>query len=212
MCSAARRGAARAIEARRSPTCSAVPTGAVPFLHDPAEIGMDPRYARAISDRAVPDDAAARAAAAPAVLPRWKRCRPAGGGGALRHAVRAAPDGPAEGGSRRVPEVALTSKPSRSRAEFTVAGHRCFELAVPIEHDADARGLTGERFGPALLDEPDEPAIRCDVLQGRHVRRPRSEWPGHDDRIPEGERRPGDDWHDLEFEDAGNIEELRPVG
>ena len=47
---------------------------------------------REVGDRQVPDDATARASAAPAVFPRRERARSAGRRQSLRHAVRAEPD------------------------------------------------------------------------------------------------------------------------
>ena len=63
-----------------------------PFLHDAAEVGMDPAYAREIGNRQVSNDAAARAAAARAVFPRRQRAGPSRGGRSLRPAVRTRSD------------------------------------------------------------------------------------------------------------------------
>ena len=106
------RGKARCSTCHRGPTFTDVlrgPNRRVPFLHDPAEVGMDPRYAERSATGQVPDDTFAWAVAAPAVLPRWKRCRPPCRGGALQQAVQTEPDDPPEGRSRRVPEVALNT-------------------------------------------------------------------------------------------------------
>ena len=69
--------------------------------------GHGPDVCRAHRNREVPDDAIARAAAASAVLPRRERAGPAGRRRSLRQPVRAAPDRGAEGGSGRVPQVAV---------------------------------------------------------------------------------------------------------
>ena len=57
------RNEARCARAIRAPTFTDVLSGPirrVPFLHDPAEVGMDRAMRRAVGDGQVPDDAAAR--------------------------------------------------------------------------------------------------------------------------------------------------------
>jgi hypothetical protein len=68
-----------------------------------------PGVRRAHRDGPVPDHATAGVVPAYRVLPRRQRGGPDGGRQSLRHAVQPAPHGGAEGGSRRVPEVAVTA-------------------------------------------------------------------------------------------------------
>ena len=64
------------------------PDAGVPFLHDPVEIRHGPALRGAQRHQAVPDDAAARALAAPAVLPRRQRRRPPRRGQSLQRRPR----------------------------------------------------------------------------------------------------------------------------
>ena len=66
------RNGARCASCHQSPTFTDVLSGPdrrVPFLHDPAEVGMDPRYAARSATGQVPNDTVARAPPAPTVFP-----------------------------------------------------------------------------------------------------------------------------------------------
>src|SRR5688500_7793842 len=87
----------------------------------------------------IPDDAATRTMAAPAVFPRRQRPGSSGSGQSLRPAVRPEPHSRPESRPGRIPEVALSEKGMRMATEF-VAAIKTSEIPVDSVKAIDVRG------------------------------------------------------------------------
>src|SRR5690606_2848679 len=122
--------------------------------------GDGPGVRAADHAEAVPDDAAARRVAAPAVLPRWERGHAGGRRGALRFVPRARAQRAAAGRPGRVPEVTLIRRGARAST-----GAR----ARQASHDPHGREGAGMGAGPTELQGPDlREGVALDALPEGH--------------------------------------------